>query len=208
METIPLLCLPYAGAGASFFMPWQSFCNHLQIIPVKLPGREKRFSEPAYCDINQATAAIMDELPDLLKECKQVAIFGHSMGAILAYELTRHIINTTDITVLMLIASGSHSPLSPRTQRATGLDDQAFLKQIETFAGYQHPALQDPLLCELLLPVLRADVEMHENYTPPFINTSFDIPVMTVRGNCDNLVSNSQIQEWQKALSIRPLPEK
>ena len=120
------------------------------------------------------------------------------MGAILAYELAKQIMATTKIEIILLVVSGSPGPLSKRLVRATELGDQAFLNRIEEFAGYKHDALKNPDMCELLMPLLRADVEMHENYN--HINfQALPVVTMAVRGNSDALVSSEQIAQWQCA---------
>ncbi|MER7693459.1 thioesterase domain-containing protein [Streptomyces sp. NPDC097610] len=150
MEPIALVCLPFAGAGASFFRAWEKHVPQtLRIVAVQLPGREERFVEPPHTDVAQAVADAYDQV---------VRLTG---GA----------------------------------GRAGDLDDEAFLAQVRRFAGYAHPALENPDMRELLLPALRADVAMHENYRPS-THTSPQVPVTALRGRHDELVSGAAVARW------------
>jgi surfactin synthase thioesterase subunit len=98
--------------------------------------------------------------------------------------------------------SGSPAPRSCRIERATGLDDAGFLKQVERFAGYRHSALADPQMREMLLPILRADVEMHESYRPRH-DEPIDVQVTALRGATDDLVSQKDAAGWAGVTSAR-----
>ncbi|MGX9230208.1 thioesterase II family protein [Streptomyces albus] len=78
------------------------------------------------------------------------------------------------------------------------MTDEEFLRQVREFAGYSHPALEHPELREMLLPPLRADVEMHENYRSPS-EKPLAVPLVSVRGEDDELVSRQQAAEWEAA---------
>jgi surfactin synthase thioesterase subunit len=99
-----------------------------------------------------------------------------------------------------LFVSGSPGPWSGRESRATGLDDEEFLARVRDFSGYTHPALEDPEMRSLLLPMIRADVEMHENYRPA-TDKPLSIPITALRGRGDELVDRSQIAQWERATS-------
>ena len=99
---------------------------------------------------------------------------------------------------MQLFVSGSPGPTTQRATRATGLSDEDFLARVREFAGYTHQALEHPELRELLLPTLRADVEMHENYRAPS-DKPLTVPVTSIRGRHDELVSPAQAAEWEAA---------
>lgn len=197
-----LVCLPFAGAGASFYRPWQRLADQhaLDILPLQLPGRERRIDEEPHRD---AAAAADGLLADLLAafadspKPHRIALFGHSLGAVLAYELARRLVDTPGVELVGLFASGSPHPAEQRERRATGLDDDAFLERVNEFAGYTHEALQDPEMRELILPTLRADVEMHESYAPA-TGEPLPVPVTCLRGAGDTLVSRAEAAAWER----------
>lgn len=202
MHSHQLLCLPFAGAGASVFADWRPLSQRLDVLPVQLPGREKRFTEACYTDVHQAVAGLVPEIAPLLDPDQDIIVFGHSLGAVLAYEVTHALAAHPGLSVSGLVVSGSPDPWSSRRDRATGLADVDFLNRVAEFAGYSHPALTDPMMCELLLPMLRADVQMHEDYQPRSAEP-LDVPIVMVRGDTDSLISDSQVAGWSKATRSR-----
>ncbi|WP_213781810.1 alpha/beta fold hydrolase [Caballeronia sp. dw_276] len=199
-----LICFPFAGAGASLFRPWaEALADTLVVTAVQLPGRENRFAEESYTQVEQAIDDLDADLDALLDGATDITLFGHSLGAVLAYELALRIDRAAPDLPCRLVVSGSPSPSRPRVQHASGLSDAQFLAQVREFAGYSHPSLDDPEMRELLLPVLRADVEMHEAYSS-HDKAPIGMPVIAVRGRDDELVSAAELAAWQ-AVTTRPL---
>ena len=199
-DTTKLVCLPYAGAGASFYRPWAALAGAaLEIVPLQLPGRERLIDEPPHRDVHQAVDDLLPQLRERLGDGgHRVALFGHSLGAVLAYELAHRLVAEPGIELAHLFVSGSPHPGRSREQRATGLSDDAFLARVGEFAGYRHPAFDDPEMREMLLPTLRADVEMHEAYEPSTL-LPLDVPLTAVRGEDDTLVGHDDATSWNKA---------
>lgn len=203
MDETVLICLPFAGGGASFFRSWQPRAPRgIRVLPVQLPGREERFAEPPLSDValavDEAQAQVSAELPGRAR----VALFGHSLGAVLAYELAHRLSGAVGTHVVGLFVSGSPEPWSGRRDRAGGLPDEEFVARVQSFAGYSHAALEDPEMRELLLPLLRSDVEMHENYRPTS-DIPLDVAVTAIRGRDDGLVSAAQTTEWSRTTTVR-----
>jgi surfactin synthase thioesterase subunit len=196
---VQLICLPFAGAGASFFNEWKGLHESLEIHAVQLPGREKRFLDEPYEDVHRAVDEVAASLKEESLADVPTVIFGHSLGAVLAFEVAKRMEAARLYPLLALVASGSPDPWTQRPHRASDLsDDAAFIDKVTEFSGYAHEALKDPMMRELLLPALRADVRMHEDYRPGS-NAALNIPVMTVRGNEDSLVAREQVACWSKA---------
>jgi surfactin synthase thioesterase subunit len=197
MPSTTLICVPFAGAGASFFHPWGTRTGaELRIVALQLPGREWRLIEEPYRDAAQATEGLLPAVLGQVQPGERVALFGHSLGAVLAYELAHRLASRVDLQ--RVIVSGSPGPWTQREQQATGLADEDFLLRVREFAGYDHEALADPEMRELILPTLRADVEMHENYLPT-TDEPLPVPITAVRGRTDELVTTEQAGEWSKA---------
>jgi surfactin synthase thioesterase subunit len=198
-DTTKLICLPYAGAGASFYRPWTALAGDtVEIVALQLPGRERLIDEEPYQDVHRAVDGLLAELRDRLgADGGRVALFGHSLGAVLAYELAHRLTAEPGIELVHLFVSGSPEPARGREQRATGLTDEDFLARVGEFAGYHHLALDEPEMRELILPALRADVELRENYVP-----STDGPLYAsltvVRGEDDDLVDYDDVESWSK----------
>ncbi|MFK4099050.1 thioesterase II family protein [Streptomyces sp. NPDC019531] len=198
-DTTKLICLPYAGAGASFYRPWTALAGDaVQIVPLQLPGRERLIDEEPYRDVHRAVDGLTDDLRSRLGDGGgRVALFGHSLGAVLAYELAHRLADEPGVDPVHLFVSGSPEPARGRERHATGLSDEDFLARVGEFAGYHHPALDDPEMREMILPALRADVEMHENYAPS-TELPLNVPLTVIRGEDDDLVGYDDAESWSK----------
>ncbi|MCW8096292.1 thioesterase II family protein [Streptomyces tauricus] len=193
-----LVCVPFAGAGPSFYHPWRALAGgRWKVVPVELPGRERRILETPYRNVVEAAKNAVDDVVADVGEETRAVLFGHSLGAVLAYELA-HLLGTREVRVERLVVSGSAGPWTQREQRATGLVDEEFLARVEEFAGFRHEALDHPEMRELLLPVLQADCEMHENYVPS-TDEPVSVPICSIRGSRDGLVGPEQAREWRRA---------
>lgn len=201
MPRTPVLCLPFAGASAAAFRRCQEApARHLRVVPVELPGHAERFAEPLCTSVGEAVEGLCPYVLGLLDGERRVALFGHSLGAVLAFELALRLAGDGEHEVIGLFVSGSPGPWTRRERRATGLSDDKFLERVEELAGFRHPALEDEELRELLLPALRADVEMHEAYlaVPGLV---LDAPITSLRGRDDRLVNADEAREWSAATS-------
>jgi len=198
MSPLPVLCFPFAGAGASVYRPVRDHASRVRVVPVQLPGREDRFGERPGTD---AVRVVADLLPTLVADIAgggEAALFGHSLGAALAFEAARQLTEDARVRVVHLVVSGSPGPWTRREEPASGLTEDEFLTRVRQLAGYTHPALEHPELREMLLPALRADVAMHEGYAPAS-REPLAVPVTSVRGQDDDLVSADQAGEWAAA---------
>ncbi|MEV0251518.1 alpha/beta fold hydrolase [Nocardia sp. NPDC050712] len=195
------MCLPFAGGGASFFTQWREHTSDFDILPVLLPGRERRIDDAPYRNVQRAANGVLPEILEQVDRKRPVVLFGHSLGAVLAYEITQRLVNYTDLTVSRLIVSGSPGPATQREKRATGLSDDDFITRVREFAGFSDAAMAAPQIRSMILPALRADVEMHENYRPSS-RTPLPVPITSIRGGSDDLVSDAQAREWQAETSV------
>lgn len=196
-DPVPLICLPFAGAGASFYAPWKKLgIPHLEIHPLQLPGRERLIDDPPWTDLHEAAEGL---LPAALKSAadRPVAVFGHCLGSVLAFELA-HRLADHGIPVLHLFASASRSPWNGRVLAGEGLDDDQFLDLVEQLTGYRHPAFDIPEMRELLLPTLKADFAMYESYQPTSARR-LTAPVTALWADQDQLVSRTEAAGWQEA---------
>lgn len=196
--TTTLLCVPFAGAGPSFFHPWRELAaGRWRVTSVELPGRERRILEEPYRNVFEAAKGVVDDVVEDLGEGARTILFGHSLGAVLAYELV-HLLTERGVHVERLVVSGSPGPWTQRERRAAGLRDEEFLARVEEFAGFRHEALDHPEMRELILPTLQADCEMHESYVPS-TDVPVRVPICSIRGDVDGLVTADEGRQWQTA---------
>lgn len=195
--SLSLVCLPFAGGGAGFYRAWpKNRHDQMRTLPLQLPGREELFGCAPHTDAQTAARDLVQSLQGRTEG--RFALFGHSLGAVLAYEMARELEKQGSTGLCHLFVSGSPGPWAGRSERATGLDDDSFVEQVAQFAGYRHPALDDPALREVLLPTLRADTGMHEDYKPSS-DEPLAVPITALRGVDDTLVSREHCAQWAGA---------
>jgi len=165
VESIRLLCLPHAGASAQLYARWRRrLPTFVDARPLELPGRGAREGEPFATDVCSLAEQLAEELaPRLGRECRTFAIFGHSLGALVGFELA-HALRARGLEPSALLVSGSYAP----TRRALGpepvLDDAALIEQLRAYQGTSAEVFASDELLALALPVLRADFQLAAGY--------------------------------------------
>ena len=189
-----LFCLPYAGGSASVFRSWSDrLPSDVELCPVQLPGRESRLSEPRYERIAPLTLTLARALADELD--RPVALFGHSLGALLAYELARRL-QSSGASPALLCVSGHRAPNLPNCHPIVhDLPDAEFENELRRLNGTPEPVLADPELRELMLPLLRSDFALAETYEhePGEI---LSCPIVAFGGEADPMVDEGEVVAW------------
>ncbi len=172
-DGVTLFCLPYAGGGASIYRSWrQGLPDHVQLCRVQLPGRETRFAEPPLTRME----ALLDGLADALVPWldRPFALFGHSMGGVVAAALTRRLDRTLGVRPRHLFISGSRPPHLPVAIPLHGLPPNDFLAALRRDGGTPGEVLDCPELMDVFTPVLRADHAILETWGT---RSRFPLPV-------------------------------
>ena len=196
---IRLFCLPPAGSGTAAFYRWRRLlAPHIDVVPIHLPGREARFATPAHRDFNEAATAVTKALSPHLD--RPYALFGHSMGALLAAAIAPRF----SPAPRLLIASGREAPHLPFGHRTLHqLPDEPFIQALAQRYGEAAPGLgeasshpfDDPELRALFLPTLRADIALVESYQHQPAPT-LTIPILALAGTEDTSVTPAGLEAW------------
>jgi surfactin synthase thioesterase subunit len=208
-EPVRLFCLPYAGGGASIYRRWSDeLPRGVEVCPVHLPGRESRLMEPAYTDVAPLVAALADAIAPWLD--RPYALFGHSMGALIGFELTRYLGRSGRPIPRQLFVSGARAPqCARRGDDIHELPDQAFIGAVRRMAGTPEQVLQDPELVQLMLPALRADFQLVETYSHQ-PGEPLTVPISAFGGVGDDMVNRVELASWAEQTSgpfaVRMLP--
>jgi surfactin synthase thioesterase subunit len=161
--SLPLYCLPYAGASASVYVRWKRrLPAFIEVVPVELPGRGRRMNEP----LEVSLPALVDRIAtDVRPEPgKPFAVFGHSLGGILAFELAWRL-TARGAAPAVVFVSGTRSPGHRDTERFAALEtDDELRAELERLDGTPPEVLADSELMELALRVLRADFQVAGSY--------------------------------------------
>ena len=198
---IRLFCLPHAGSGTAAFNSWKrSLPPFVELCPILLPGREVRLDEASYSNSDLLIHNMTDALIGWLD--KPYAIFGHSMGALLAFELAQNLRAKGLREPSYLFLSGRiASHLSQSHQPIHHLPHDEFIAELEArYGGLPQEILQDPEMLEFFLPILRTDLTLIETHRhrdrPPLA-----CPMMVSAGTHDVTVSTESLAAWKNHTS-------
>jgi medium-chain acyl-[acyl-carrier-protein] hydrolase len=192
-----LFCFPYAGGSASLFREWSNeLPANIQVCAIQLPGRQNRLAEKPVTRISELVPVLAEafkthcELP--------FAVFGHSMGALVAFEFVRQLRRDNLPGPGHLFVSGYMAPQFPRWQEPLHeLSHNAFLNALRHFRGTPELLLQNAELMEMMSPTLRADFALCETYEyrdePPL-----NCPITAFGGLHAADVARFELQAWEK----------
>lgn len=192
-----LFCLPYAGGGAGIFRDYhEGLPADVEVCAIQLPGRERRFGEPAYQSVGPLVETLAGELANEIDV--PFFIFGHSLGALLGFELARELRRSFGAQPVSLIASAHRAPQIPDPDPPIhDLPDEQFISEIKDLEGTPPEVFESPEILELLMPMLRADFCMTETYEyreePPL-----DCRLRVFGGSGDEVVTGDQLGRWRE----------
>ncbi len=192
-----LFCFPYAGAGSSCFHSWtKALPPEIEICPLQLPGRETRLGEAPLKRLKPLIETLAPILVPYLD--KPFAFFGHSMGALLGFELARELRRRNWPLPFKLLVCASRAPQlpdpSPPIHR---LPEAKFIEELKRLEGIPQEVFDNQELMQLFLPTLRADFELSENYF--YLNEKpLDCPIAAFGGLEDTKVSRDELAVWRE----------
>jgi medium-chain acyl-[acyl-carrier-protein] hydrolase len=184
---------------------FRSWSNKLpptvEVCPVHLPGRTHRIAEPAYVKLTPLVEALGQALSPYLD--KPFAFFGHSMGALIGFELARHLRGERKPQPEHLFASACRAPQIPRSQPPTyHLTEADFIEELQRLNGTPREVFGHPELLKLMLPILKADFAVCQTYDyvpqPPL-----DCAITAFGGLDDPDISADHIQAWGEQTAER-----
>jgi surfactin synthase thioesterase subunit len=191
-----LFCFCHAGGNAMVFRPWkQRLAPVIEVLPVQIPGRGGRSTEPlvtrmtALADMTAAALAGYIDRP--------FAFFGHSMGALLAFEVAHRLRDRRGIEPVHFFASGRRGPEDPGLPPIHILPHDGLVQRLREMNGTPAEVLEHPELLELVVPVFRADAEVLETYEyKP--RTPLSCPMTVLGGIGDVDVTVEHLNAWQR----------
>lgn len=162
-SALRLFCLPYAGGSNLTFRGWENALPAgVDVCAIQLPGRGARLHEPLFTRLEPLVRALGDELRPFLD--RPFAFFGHSMGALVAFELARHLRATHGLEPAVLFVSADRAPDVPDGRKDYLLPEDQFVAMLRRLNGTPAEILDNPEALHLLLPILRADYETVQTY--------------------------------------------
>jgi medium-chain acyl-[acyl-carrier-protein] hydrolase len=194
---IRIFCFPYAGGAASIYRGWASFMPPgVEIIPVELPGRGRRLAEPPIRRMAGLVAALTPVIAPLLDT--KFAFFGHSMGALIAFELARELRRRRGLMPEQVFISGRSAPQVRDSEAATyALPEDEFRAELKRLNGTPVEALENAELMSLMLPYIRADFELVQTYKY-YDDAPLRCRITAYGGLEDRAVTREALLRWQQ----------
>ncbi|MDT0377690.1 alpha/beta fold hydrolase [Streptomyces sp. DSM 42041] len=204
---VQLICLPHAGGSAPFYRPVaQALSPQIEVLAVQYPGRQDRRREPmleTIEDLADGVAAAVREAVD-----RPFALFGHSMGATLAFEVARRL-ESSGSDPLRIFASGRRAPSTHRDEQVHQRDDDGVIAELRTLSGTDQRVFGDEELLRMVLPAIRNDYRAAETYTcAPDVRVK--APITALTGESDPKASHEEVEAWaghtEGAFDLRTYP--
>ncbi|CAM3691039.1 Linear gramicidin dehydrogenase LgrE [Vibrio aerogenes CECT 7868] len=194
--SLRLICLPHAGGGASAYATWARLLpEHTELVAVQLPGREDRLAEPM---IDSMTALVKILMPHLLRlNDKPYVLFGHSMGAVIAYEICQMMVKTAQQPPAHLIISGREAPRLSRNDNLHLVPDQALIEAIIRLEPQSKAVFDHPELAAISLPVIRNDYRLINGYQYQPDSQMLTLPLTAISGDDDPELLPGDMPAWQ-----------
>lgn len=194
-----LLCFPFAGGAASYYFPLsRALSPGVEVLVVQYPGRQDRLDEPCVESLKTVADGIGDELTERALTERPLTLFGHSMGALTAFEVAVRL-QERGATPRSLIASGSRAP-STRHQGSASSTDAELIDSLRNLNGTEEKLLGNQEFLSLALPVLRGDYRAVAEYHRTS-DTQLSCPVTVLSGDRDPLVTASGARAWARHTS-------
>lgn len=192
-----LFCLPYAGGSETIYYKWKNYLQPLiEVLPIELKGRGKRFSEVFYENLEEAVEDIFENIKDKIVN-NDYAIYGHSMGSLIAYELYYKICNENAKMPKHMFFSGYKAPSIPRKEKQICLlPDDEFIKEVIELGGTPQEVVESEELLQLFTPILRNDFKMLENYIYKEKKSKIQCNISILNGKEDD-ITLEEILSWK-----------
>ncbi len=205
---VQLVCFPHAGGSASFYFPVSAaLAPAVEVAAVQYPGRQDRRFEPHVRSITELADAIFDAVRPLAG--RPLAFFGHSMGAILAYEVAVRLEAVGVDPLTRLYVSGRRAPSCRREESLHRQGDQALIAELAQLSGTSSGLLTDPEALAMILPAIKSDYQAIGTYRPSDARP-LRAPVTAIVGAEDSRVTVEEADAWRRhsgsSFNLRVLP--
>jgi surfactin synthase thioesterase subunit len=192
-----LICFSHGGGSAALYRDWLQDVPGIEVRAVQYPGRGDRVDEPLIDDLRTLARRTAEEIAALTD--RPVALFGHSLGAVVAYEVAREVANdpVDGLAVRALFVSGSDAPHCLSPDRVSTLDDDDLIAAVERLGDTPPEVLADPSMRELMLPIVRADHRAIENHVHRR-GSPLSCPIVCLVARSDPLVTTARAGRWRE----------
>ncbi|HEX8111309.1 MAG TPA: alpha/beta fold hydrolase [Kofleriaceae bacterium] len=189
-----LVCFPPAGGNDAMFRTWPpSLPAEVEVCSILLPGRDARRREPTIPRVTPLVKAIADGLAGELTG--PFALFGHSTGALVAFELARELRRRGQPGPVLLVAAGRPAPSCPVRDPMHALPSSQLTERLRRLGGTPEAVLREPDLMAMFLPIVRADLEVNE-VEPYRSEPPLACPIVAYGGAMDERCRRDELVAW------------
>lgn len=195
-----MFCLPYAGGSAAMYNKWYGVCSgHIRLIPVELAGRGRRINEPLYGSVEETVEDVYNIIKGQVRRDQPYILFGHSMGAYLAYQVAQKIRRNGLPLPFHVFFSGRGAPHSRNISKKIyhTMEMEEFKQEILQLGGTPREFFDHPELVEYLLPVLRNDFRITESVLPSEEIDPLDCDITIFTGKEEDEMEADDIHGWR-----------
>jgi len=201
-SSIRVIFCHHSGSGASFFFPWlKELPTNIEYLAIQLPGRGSRFNEPLQKDMGTVIDSLLIDFKKLRE--KPFILFGHSLGGLICFELTKRLQGLSLPLPSHLIVSGCRAPHIPlRRGTLYDLPDKEFILEICRYNGIPTEILNDSdELLKIFLPILRADLQISDTYQS-LEKTILSCDITALTGYNDPIVFEEDAKAWSEYTAV------
>ena len=193
---LSLFCFPPAGAGSLFFRDWPATIpDSINLWAVRFPGRENRIKAPLITRWGDLIEPLVQEIYPYSQS--PFVFFGHSLGSVVSLEVAHQLGDRFGCFPQCLVVSGRKPPHIPCDHRDSQASDEDLIEELRADGGTPEAVLQEPELMSIILPIYRADLQLHEEYE--YVSEkSLPCPILALGGEADEGVSIEELREWEK----------
>jgi pyochelin biosynthetic protein PchC len=191
-----MICLPHAGGSASFYKTWSDdLPDTIDFCSVQYPGREDRINDPLIDEMDR----LVDQIVQVLKPMHDLplVLFGHSMGASVAYEVAQRLESLDGQQITHLFVSAHPAPHCQRHDSVHLLDDDAIVAELYALGSTSSVLFDHPELRDLVLPAIRNDYQLIEKNYCPHLGRLLNCPVTALLGCSDSEATVEEMQGWR-----------
>lgn len=190
-----IIAFPFAGGNSYSYK--KLFNKNDGFIALDYPGRGRRYKEPLLLNVKDLVDDMFERVKEQIDNCDEYVIYGHSMGALIAYLVCKKIESINIKKPNLLIVSGSRAPIFPRREKIAHLPNDEFWNKVVNFGGMPDSFDDHPDLINFYRPILRADFECIENYIYNETSAKLSIPINVFYGAGEHMLE-SEINAWKE----------
>ncbi len=192
-----LICLPYAGGSATVYYSWQKWFENISVHPVEYAGRGQRLNESLYPDLKSAVTDVLNVIKPRLSQRTPYALFGHSMGTAILFELVHQIQNCALPLPKHAFLSGCDAPHIKSDFIFHTTDEKLFQQEITTLGGLPAEIFEYPELVQLCMNILKSDIENTQTHTFTTL-CPLACNISVLNGQSDHSIALDRRYEWQR----------